>query len=99
MGLFSKKPADKDAALKNDLFKIAITFNQSTGTWEELPANVDDELRTQTINTRKLIFEYIRQLKEATVYSNGAVKSFAKEQYPWMNKENVLLCIELGKNL
>jgi hypothetical protein len=100
MGLFGKNKArDNEAPFLNQLFSVAIEFNQSTGNWTELPTDVPDDLKTNIINTRKIVFEYIRQLREAHVYSNGAVKKFIKEDYPWMNKETIQKVIKLGQLL
>ncbi|GEM_PF-3392410 len=100
MGLFSKKKQDDPRfAQWNELLTIALTFNEQTGTWTELPGGVPEEIADQVIIARKMLFEYIRQLKEVGVYSNGAVHKFAKEQYPWVNKDNVNLAIQLGQYL
>lgn len=100
MGLFGKKQAaDPRFAKWNELLAIALTFNQQTGTWDELPPDTPAEVADQVIAARKLIFEYIRQLKEAGVYGNGAVHKFAKEQFPWVDKQNVTTCIKLGQLL
>lgn len=100
MGLFGKSQSNnKEATVLNQLFSIAIEFNQATGTWTELPQEVPEEVKTNIINTRKILFEYIRQLREAKVYSNGSVKKFVKDDYPWMNKENIQQVINLGQLL
>lgn len=101
MGLFGKKKVQEtpETIELNRLLKIAITFNQDTGTWYELPPNVSPEMANEVITARKLMFEYIRQLKENMVYANRAVHTFASERFPWMNNENVKICIELGQYL
>lgn len=101
MGLFSKKKIEENEETRqlNQLLNIALEMNQETGTWHELPTDVPIDVQTLVINARKMIFEYIRQLKEAKFYSNNAVHKFAKEEYPWVSKDNVLKCISLGQYL
>jgi len=98
MGLFSKNKEVGDVEKLNELLSIALEMNHSTGTWSALPESAP--LYTEkVIGARKLVFEYIRQLKEAKVYSNGAVKKFSKEEFSWVSKENVKKFIELGQFL
>ena len=99
MGLFSKKKEDQQSKELNELLNIALNFDQASGTWSVLPSSFSGAVQEQVINTRKMIFEYIRQLKEAGYYSNGAVQKFSKEQYPWVNKDNIQKFIALGKSL
>lgn len=101
MGLFGKKKVQQtpETMELNRLMKIAITFNQDTGTWYELPPNVNPGMADEVITGRKLMFEYIRQLKENRVYADRAVHTFAKERFPWMNQENIQMCIHLGQYL
>jgi hypothetical protein len=79
--------------------EIAITFNQDTGTWYELPPNVHPDMATEVITARKLMFEYIRQLKQNMVYANRTVHKFESERFPWMNKDNIKTCIDLEQYL
>ena len=99
MGLFSKKSSNESTESKelNDLLFLALEMDQKTGTWMELPENTSEDIKQQVIAVRKIVFEYIRQLKEAGFYSNGAVQKFAKKQSSWINKTNVLKLIDLGK--
>ncbi len=101
MGLFGKKKnvETPETMEWNRLLSIALEFDQSTGTWHVLPDGISVEAEDNVITARKMLFEYIRQLKEANVYSNGAVHKFAKDQYSWVSKDNVAKCIELGKFL
>jgi len=99
MGLFSKKNNIETEESKelNDLLVLALTIDQVTGTWIELSESVSENTKQQVIGARKIVVEYIKQLKEAGFYSNGAVQKFVKEQYPWINKSNFIKLIELGK--
>lgn len=101
MGLFGKKKAveTEETRMLNHLLHIALTFNQETGTWEELPSDVPQDTKDYVIGARKIVFEYIRQLREHQVYSHGATKKFALEQYPWINKQNLEIYFELGQLL
>jgi len=100
MGLFGKKKSNNEQYNElNRLLNLALEMDQNTGTWLILPEDVSVDTKETVINARKMIFEYIRQLKEAGYYSNGAVHKFAKDEYPWVDKENVLKFIELGKLL
>jgi len=99
MGLFAKKKTNVTEESKelNDLLALALEMDQDTNTWKELPDDVSDTIKEQVITPRKIVFEYIRQLKEAGFYSNGAVQKFIKENYDWINKDNALKFMELGK--
>jgi hypothetical protein len=100
MGLFGKKKSNNEQYNElNRLLNLALEMDQNTGTWLILPEDVSVDTKETVINARKMIFEYIRQLKEAKFYSNSAVHKFAKEQYSWVNKENIQKFIELGKFL
>lgn len=101
MGFFSKKNKIDDEQNKelNELLDQVLDLDQSTGTWYVLPEHVPTETQNLVIEVRKKVFEYIRQLKEASVYSIGAVRKFAKELYPWINKENISKMIQLGQRL
>lgn len=101
MKLFGKKKVMEtpETMELNRLFRIAITFNQNTGTWDELPTDISAEINDEVIAARKLVFEYIRQLKENRVYADRAVYSFAGERFPWINKDNIKMCIQLGQYL
>lgn len=102
MGLFSKKnKMDNNEENKelNELLDQVLDIDQSTGTWFVLPDQVLAETQNIVIEVRKKVFEYIRQLKEAEVYSNGAVSKFAKELYPWINKQNIAKMLKLGQYL
>lgn len=99
MGLFSKKNNNGENKELNELLDQVLNIDQSTGTWYVLHEHVLLETQNLVIEVRKRVFEYIKQLKEASVYSNGAVSKFAKEVYPWINKGNILKMIQLGQNL
>ncbi len=102
MGLFSKKSkmdSKGDNKELNELLDQVLDIDQSTGTWYVLPEQVRIETQNLVIEVRKKVFEYIRQLKEAEVYSNGAVSKFAKELYPWINNQNITKMIKLGQQL
>ncbi len=101
MGLFGKRKIvnnEKNREL-NELLDLALEIDQSTGTWHVLPENLPSETHDLIIGARKKVFEYIRQLKEAGVYGNGAVNKFARELYPWISKQNVSKFIKLGQFL
>jgi len=66
---------------------------------DRITNNVLPGTSEQVITAKKMILEYIRQLREAKYYSDRAVRKFAAEQYPWVNKENIQKCINLGKSL
>jgi uncharacterized protein Yka (UPF0111/DUF47 family) len=100
MGLFSKKnkmDVKGDYKELNELLDQVLNIDQSTGTWYVLPEQILIETKNLVIEVRKKVFEYIRQLKEAEVYSNGAVSKFVKEVYPWINKQNITKMIKLGQ--
>jgi DNA phosphorothioation-dependent restriction protein DptG len=99
MKLFGKKNEVMDEETKklNELLDIALEFNESTGTWYELPSDVPEDVAKKVIEVRKMVFEYIRQLKENRVYGNKAVYDFAKESYPWVSKANINKCIHWGQ--
>lgn len=101
MGLFGKKKIVETPETRelNELLNIALEFNESTGSWTELPENVPSEKQQEVIAARKIIFEYIRQLKEAKFYSDGAVRKFSGDEYPWVNKQNLQKILNLGKML
>jgi hypothetical protein len=101
MGLFSKKHKNDNGQSKelNELLNQVLEIDQSTKTWYVLPDQVPTETQNLVVEVRKKATEYIRQLKEASVYSNGAVSKFVKELYPWVNKENIAKLINLGQFL
>lgn len=101
MGLFGNKKVveTKETIELNQLLTIALEMDQTSGTWRELPEDIATEKKDQVIEARKIIFEYIRQLKAAGVYGNGAVQKFAKESYSWVNKSNIQTFIQLGSYL
>lgn len=97
MGLFGKKEQDPQLIKLNQYLRLALSIDDTTMTWTELPDELTDEIKDQIIAVRKLSLEYIRQLKEAKVYSNNAVSKFIKEEYSWVSKENIMLIIQLGQ--
>jgi len=100
MGLFSKKNVETEETRElNVLLEVALEIDQNTGTWKVLPESITKEKYYMIVTARKMVFEYIRQLKEAGFYSNSAVQKFVKEQYSWVNKENALKFINLGHHL
>ena len=101
MGLFANKKKNETEESKeiNRLLSLALKIDKNTKTWFELPEEVLEHVKTEVIAARKIVFEYIRQLKEAGYYSNGAVQKFIKEQYSWIDKSNSLRIIELGKSI
>lgn len=99
MGLFSSKSKISKEELNhlNGLLALSLMMSSDTGTWQELPEDIDLDTKEKVISVRKLVFEYIRQLKEAGFYSNGAVQKFVKDEYSWVNKENTKMLINLGQ--
>lgn len=88
MGLFSKKrEANPETEKLNELLKLSLIQQEITA----------DEETLKLIETVAFqVNEYSRQLKEASVYSKGAVKKFIQEEHPWVNKDNTAKLIDVG---
>ena len=88
MGLFGKKrEVNPESEKLNELLKLSLLQQDITA----------DEETLKLIETVKFqVDEYTRQLKEAVVYSKGAVKKFIQDEHPWVNKENNAKLIEIG---
>lgn len=88
MGLFGKKKSVNPETEKlNELLSLSLLHQEITA---------DDETLKLIETVKFQAFEYTRQLKEASVYSKGAVKKFIADEHYWVSKENIIKLVEIG---
>ena len=93
-----KKVVDEKSSMLNDVLSLSLKIEENKTGLEELPDNIDKDTKELIHNLKFYVFEYIKQLKEAFVFSKGAVKKFTLDDYSWVNKSNMDKLIEIGIN-
>ena len=99
MGLFGKKKVvDEKSSRLNQVLIMSLEIEENKIDLTELPENINEDIKKVINDLKFYVFEYIKQLKEAVVFSKGAVKKFILNDYSWVSKENIDKLIEIGLN-
>ncbi len=99
MGLFGKKKVvDEKSSRLNQVLIMSLEIEENKIDLTELPETINEDIKKEINDLKFYVFEYIKQLKEAFVFSKGAVKKFILNDYSWVSKENIDKLIEIGLN-
>lgn len=97
MGLFNKtKVVNKKSIELNRVLSKALDINKSTGIMIGLPENLISEDKEMLELVIFQVFELIKQLKEAKVFSKKEVHKFINENHKWVAKTSIEKLIGLG---
>lgn len=96
MGIFGKKRNNDESLKLNEILSLSLDIEEKKSSLNDLPDSVNVETKQLVHNIKFYAFEYVKQLKEAFVFSKGSVKKFILNDYSWVNKQNVERLIQIG---